>query len=77
MQISQVCLLQLMMERPVFAAAFQASPEQEGQAGLLPLQSVEKHLIMIGVDPLVRFTVQVKQGFKTGIEAAPGLAKIK
>ena len=66
-----------MMERPVLAAALQASPKQEGQAGLLSFQAIEKHLIVVGVNALVRFSVQIKQRFKAGIEAAAGLAKVK
>ena len=77
MQISQICLFQLMIEGPVYAAAFQSRPQKEGKPYLFSLFSLEEHFVMIGIHPLVRMSVHIQQGFKSAVISSSGLAEVK
>ena len=77
MQISQICLFQLMIEGPVYAAAFQSRPQKERKPYLFSLFSLEEHFVMIGIHTLVRMSVHIQQGFKSAVISSSGLAEVK
>ena len=61
----------------MFSAAFQTCPQKEGKFCFFSFFPLKKYLIMIGIHPLIRMSIYIKQRFKSTVITSACLSKIK